>query len=394
MAVRLLEGVTEVWPISAEEVRLEHPGIRRAASVLRSGELVAFPTETVYALGGLARLPEALARIYAAKGRPQGKPLSLLVRDREMAEAFVDFSPTAERLWEAFAPGPLTLILPVRPGVRLAAVRGLRGAAVRSPDHPVAQVLLQAVGEPIAAPSANRSARPSPTRAEDVLRDFAGSLPLLLDGGETSLGFESTIVDLCGDVPRLVREGAVPAEAVAEVLGQSLRPAEDSVSSSGKREGKTSSSLVLKVHSSSGKWRHQPTTAALPTSSFGELPAFGGRDSFRIADKRKGRRFGSPSSSPRGTASPGSSLFRTSSSRLSCRAEPRGCGVSIPSCGRWRRQKSPPPSHFSHPKKSSVLYANACSRRPPRCTTHRRRNRGREARACEDPLRVHGEHVP
>lgn len=247
VAVRLLEGVTEVWPISAEEVRLEHPGIRRAASVLRSGELVAFPTETVYALGGLARLPEALARIYAAKGRPQGKPLSLLVRDREMAEAFVDFSPAAVRLWEAFAPGPLTLILPVRPGVRLAAVRGLRGAAVRSPDHPVAQVLLQAVGEPIAAPSANRSARPSPTRAEDVLRDFAGSLPLLLDGGETSLGFESTIVDLCGDVPRLVREGAVPAEAVAEVLGQSLRPAEDSVSSSGKREGKTSSSLVLKV---------------------------------------------------------------------------------------------------------------------------------------------------
>ena len=241
------EGVTEVWPISAEDAHLEHPGIRRAVTLLRSGELVAFPTETVYALGGLARLPEALARIYAAKGRPQGKPLSLLILDRGMAEAFVLFTPQAERLWEAFAPGPLTLILPVRPGVRLAAVHGLRGAAVRSPDHLVARVLLRAVGEPIAAPSANRSARPSPTRAEDVLRDFAGSVPLLLDGGETSLGFESTIVDLSGDVPRLVREGAVSAEAVAEVLGHPLLPPDATALPSEGREGTTSSLLHLRV---------------------------------------------------------------------------------------------------------------------------------------------------
>jgi len=229
VTVRGLDGVTEVWPVVAEEVHPDHPGIRRAARVLWDGGLVAFPTETVYALGGLARLSEALAQIYAVKGRSREKPLSLLVRDREMAEALVYFSATAERLWGSFSPGPLTLILPIRSGVRLAATRGLRSVAVRSPDHPVARALIQTVGEPIAAPSANLSTRPSPTRAGDVLRDFMGTIPFLLDGGETPLGFESTIVDLVGEKPRLVREGAVPVEAITEVLGLPVCSAEGSL---------------------------------------------------------------------------------------------------------------------------------------------------------------------
>lgn len=191
-------------------------GLARAAALLRAGEVVALPTETVYGLAADATNAEAVARIYAAKGRPSFNPLIAHVSSVDMAAAHVEVTPLARRLIDAFWPGPLTLVLPKRPESAVAAIvtAGLSTLAVRCPDHPVPQALIAALGRPLAAPSANASGQISATRAVHVLKTLGGRIPLVIDGGACRGGIESTIVAVDGDRLRLLRPGGVPREAL------------------------------------------------------------------------------------------------------------------------------------------------------------------------------------
>jgi len=199
------------------------PAVAEAAAMLRDGGLVAFPTETVYGLGGDARSEAAVERILAVKGRPADNPLIVHVAEAADLGLVTDHAgPLALALAAAFWPGPLTLVLPARPELRRAACRGLATVGVRMPDHPVALALLRSAGIPVAAPSANLSGGPSPTRAADVARDLGGSIPLILDGGPCRIGLESTVLDLCGDEPAILRPGAIGAEAIAFIAGCSV----------------------------------------------------------------------------------------------------------------------------------------------------------------------------
>ena len=195
--------------------------IARAADLIRSGALVAFPTETVYGLGGDASNDRAVAAIFQAKGRPQFNPLIAHVPDAVAAGAHVVWSDTAERLAQRFWPGPLTLVLPRRADcvVSLLCSAGLDTLAVRAPAHPVAQALLRAVGRPVAAPSANRSGLVSPTRAEHVVQSLGAGVTLVLDGGPCPVGVESTVVDLTTAQPTLLRPGGATREAIEAVIG-------------------------------------------------------------------------------------------------------------------------------------------------------------------------------
>ena len=200
--------------------------IADAASLLRDGKLVAFPTETVYGLGANALDALAVASIFATKQRPRFNPLIVHVHDREEAEELVKFNPLASALADAFWPGGLTLALPHRepsPLARLVSA-GLPTAAVRSPAHPVARALVEAAGGPIAAPSANRSGRISPTTAADVAEDLRGSVELILDGGPCQLGIESTVIGFDGDTPILLRPGAIARGEIERVLGPLQAP--------------------------------------------------------------------------------------------------------------------------------------------------------------------------
>ncbi|HJW32886.1 MAG TPA: L-threonylcarbamoyladenylate synthase [Holophagaceae bacterium] len=197
------------------------PWLGEAVSILRRGGLVAFPTETVYGLGADGLNPTALARIFEAKGRPRSNPLILHVSGLAMARSLVTTFPKAAlNLAEAFWPGPLTLVLPKRALVPDEATAGGATVALRMPDHPVALRLIRAFGGPVAAPSANRSEHVSPTCAEHVLADLAGRIDLLLDGGPCRSGLESTVVDLSGEVPRILRHGPLAPAALAAVLGR------------------------------------------------------------------------------------------------------------------------------------------------------------------------------
>jgi L-threonylcarbamoyladenylate synthase len=199
------------------------PAIEAAAACLAAGGLVAFPTETVYGLGADARNGEAVARLYAAKGRPSFNPLIAHVANVEAARGLVSFDAAAEALAAAFWPGPLTLVLPKRPdsGVSDLALAGLDSAAVRVPAHAVARALLTAFKGPVVAPSANRSGHVSPTSAAHVLTDLPGRIDMLLDAGRCPVGVESTIV-ACLDEPALLRPGGLPREAIERVLGRAL----------------------------------------------------------------------------------------------------------------------------------------------------------------------------
>ncbi|MDQ2670833.1 MAG: L-threonylcarbamoyladenylate synthase [Gemmatimonadota bacterium] len=200
--------------------------IARAAALIRGGRLVAFPTETVYGLGADALDPAAIALIFAAKGRPQTNPLIVHVPDADEARSLVtEWPDAAERLAERFWPGPLTLILPKRDVVPAAVTAGLAAVAVRVPAHPVALALLTAAERPIAAPSANRYTLLSPTRAEHVERGLGDRVDLILDGGPTDVGIESTVLDLSGKHPVLLRPGMVPADAIERVIGPVERAA-------------------------------------------------------------------------------------------------------------------------------------------------------------------------
>ncbi len=200
-------------------------GIARAAALLARGALVAFPTETVYGLGGDARSDAAVAAIFAAKGRPAFNPLIVHVADAQAAAALAHLPPEAERLAAAFWPGPLTLVLPARAAAGLAprVAAGLPSVALRVPAHPVARALLSAFGGPVAAPSANPSGRISPTRAGHVMAGLGGRIAAVLDGGACPVGLESTIVALApGAPPVLLRPGGLPAERIEAVLGRPL----------------------------------------------------------------------------------------------------------------------------------------------------------------------------
>jgi len=200
--------------------------IARAAALLRAGRLVAFPTETVYGLGGDATNDHAVAAIFAAKARPRFNPLIVHVRDLAGAERLAVFNSPARRAAARFWPGPLTLVLPRQAdgGLSLLASAGLDTVAIRVPDHPVAQALLREADRPIAAPSANRSGRVSPTQGAHVAEDLGDDVELILDDGPTPVGLESTVLDVSGEVPALLRPGPVTFEALTDLLGAIALP--------------------------------------------------------------------------------------------------------------------------------------------------------------------------
>ncbi|MEB8387155.1 L-threonylcarbamoyladenylate synthase [Rhodobacteraceae bacterium KMM 6894] len=215
--------------IKTQLLSAESAGIAAAARLLQDGELVAFPTETVYGLGGDARQGRAVAAIYAAKGRPQFNPLIVHVPDVKTAQLYAEWSDTADRLASAFWPGPLTLVLPLLPdsGLSSLVTAGLNSVAIRIPAHPVAQALLRAFGGPLAAPSANPSGRISPTQAAHVANGLTGRIAAILDGGPCTVGVESTILGLTG-APTLLRPGGLPAEAINAALMTPLQTRSDS----------------------------------------------------------------------------------------------------------------------------------------------------------------------
>lgn len=194
--------------------------IRQAAAIIKKGGLVAFPTETVYGLGANGLDSKAVAAIYYAKGRPSDNPLILHVADTGMVKDLSSNLPeVASILMRTFWPGPLTLVVPKAKHIPAEVTGGLATVAVRLPDHPVALALIRASGLPIAAPSANQSGRPSPTKAEHVQADLQGRIDAILDGGPAGLGLESTVLDLTSAVPVILRPGGVTYEQLKEVLG-------------------------------------------------------------------------------------------------------------------------------------------------------------------------------
>ena len=209
-------------------------GIAAAADTLARGQLVALPTETVYGLAADATNGEAVARIYAAKGRPSFNPLIVHVDGPAMAARLADLPPLAQRLIKAFWPGPLTLVLPARadsPAAKLVQA-GLPTIAIRCPKHPIAQAVIAELGRPVAAPSANPSGRISPTRADHVLAGLQGRIPLILDAGPTEAGLESTIVAVEGEQLRLLRPGPIPREAL-EAIAPVLAAADGKIQAPG-----------------------------------------------------------------------------------------------------------------------------------------------------------------
>ncbi len=213
---------TEIVKIDPEHVELYKDEISRAADIIRAGGLVAFPTETVYGLGASALDKDAARKIYEAKGRPSDNPLIAHVSRKE---AFEELCEIENREWFSavlnnFIPGPITLVLKKRDFIPSEVTAGLDTLAVRFPVHTVSRALLDASGVPIAAPSANTSGRPSPTKASHVIEDLSGKVDMILDAGECSVGVESTILHIAGDKPRLLRPGAVTLEMLKSVLGE------------------------------------------------------------------------------------------------------------------------------------------------------------------------------
>jgi len=198
--------------------------IETAAGILRKGGIVAFPTETVYGLGGNGLNPETIRRIFEVKGRPQDNPVILHIPSPEMLAGLAANIPApAERLIENFWPGPLTLVLPRHPDVPLETTAGLDSIGIRIPDHPIALDLIRSCGFALAAPSANLSGRPSPTRAEHVIEDLDGRIDAVLDCGSTRLGIESTVLDLTTQAPTILRPGGVSLSQLREIVPE-IRP--------------------------------------------------------------------------------------------------------------------------------------------------------------------------
>ena len=196
-------------------------GVQQAAEIIRRGGLVAFPTETVYGLGGNALDPEASRKIYAAKGRPSDNPLIVHVSCIDEVPPLVsEFPDSARKLMEAFWPGPLTIVMPKAAIVPYETTGGLETVAIRCPENRVTLAFIKAAGVPIAGPSANTSGKPSPTEAAHVYHDLQGKIEMILDDGPVGIGVESTIIDLTGDVPTLLRPGAITKEMLEACIGE------------------------------------------------------------------------------------------------------------------------------------------------------------------------------
>ena len=208
----------EVVAMDAEHLNME--AIQKAGKILREGGLVAFPTETVYGLGGNALDPKASMKIYAAKGRPSDNPLIVHIADiKDLAKITTEIPEGARILAEKYWPGPLTMILPKADSVPKETTGGLDSVAVRFPSDRIAQELIKAAGGFVAAPSANTSGRPSPTIAEHVEEDLGDAIEMIIDGGQVGIGLESTIVDFTEDVPVVLRPGYISLEMLKDTLG-------------------------------------------------------------------------------------------------------------------------------------------------------------------------------
>lgn len=216
---------TKYWVVdNYEEKSKGYPQVKKAAAYLIDNEVVAFPTETVYGLGGNALSEEAALKIFQAKGRPADNPLIVHISSKEqVAEVAAEVPQAAKKLMDAFWPGPLTIIFTKQPNRLAEAVTaGLDTVAVRMPNHPVALALIEAAGLPIAAPSANRSGKPSPTAAKHVYDDLNGRIAGIVDGGETGVGVESTVVDCTGETPVILRPGGITKEDIEAVTGAAM----------------------------------------------------------------------------------------------------------------------------------------------------------------------------
>jgi L-threonylcarbamoyladenylate synthase len=201
--------------------------LARAASILKNGGLAAFPTETVYGLGADGLNPDAVNKIFQAKGRPADNPLILHVAEPQQATSLAEVDSRAADTIRAFWPGPLTLVLPARSHIPKEVTAGLSTVALRMPDHPVALALIERAECPVAAPSANQSGRPSPTDAEAVAADLGDRIDILLDAGSVDVGLESTVIDLTGRRVLLLRPGGTPVEKLEEFFGEPLEAPED-----------------------------------------------------------------------------------------------------------------------------------------------------------------------
>jgi L-threonylcarbamoyladenylate synthase len=212
---------TERWTVdNFKENLIDHPHVIQASLCIKQNEVVALPTETVYGLAGNAQSDTAIARIFEAKGRPSDNPLIVHISDRRQLEGIVSSIPdTAEKLMDAFWPGPLTIVLPKGRNVSKKVTAGLSTVAVRMPNHPVALAVIEASGVPLAAPSANLSGKPSPTTANHVYEDLKGKIPGILDGGSTGVGVESTVVECTNDIVTILRPGGVTLEDLEQVVG-------------------------------------------------------------------------------------------------------------------------------------------------------------------------------
>ncbi len=201
--------------------RLDREALVRAGEILRSGGLVAFPTETVYGLGGNALDPRASMKIYAAKGRPSDNPLIVhIAQMKDLEEIVTEIPEKAKLLAKTYWPGPLTMILPKADKVPLETTGGLSSVAVRFPSDPIARELILQAGGYVAAPSANTSGRPSPTTAEHVMEDLGDAIDMIIDGGQVGIGLESTIVDFTEEIPVVLRPGYISLEMLQELLGE------------------------------------------------------------------------------------------------------------------------------------------------------------------------------
>lgn len=207
--------------ITIDEDKIDEKLLEEAGRIIKAGGLVAFPTETVYGLGGDALNPRSSKKIYAAKGRPSDNPLIVHIAEFEAIEPIVkEVSDEARKLAEKFWPGPLTMILPKSEAVPYETTGGLDTVAIRMPVHKTAAAFIKAAGGYVAAPSANLSGKPSPTCARYVIQDMDGRIDMIIDGGDAGIGLESTIVDLSSKVPCLLRPGYITIEQLREVLGQ------------------------------------------------------------------------------------------------------------------------------------------------------------------------------
>lgn len=235
-------------------IRLAAPALDQAAALLRAGKLVAFPTETVYGLGGDATSDESVAAIFEAKGRPRFNPLIVHLSRPDQAEKFAQIDNRAALLMQRFWPGPLSLVLRRAPRcpISLLASAGLDTLALRVPAHPLALELLRRVARPIAAPSANRSGRVSPTTADHVLSKLDGHIAAVLDGGPCRVGIESTVVDLTGKTPLLLRPGGIATEELETLLGPLAMPsAEEAPRAPGMLASHYAPSLPLRLNATS-----------------------------------------------------------------------------------------------------------------------------------------------